>query len=409
MLSNQADAIRQAEQLAEKGNLSAAIAIYRSLIEADPLDLNSVQAIGDLYVRSGRIQEALHELGRLADRCISLGPAINATPPLKRMLDLDPSNAAVRLKLATVYSRAGKSEQALQTYIEAGSTFARKGNLVAAMEAIRKALAINPDSPQAQAAYKALGGQPAPTPPPVIEHPKPPPATPKTTSRMRDTTELAELGQMLSAASAEFAPTDITDEFIVKQLFDSELLAGCGDTDKAIASLKRIIQFRPDHVEVRTKLTDIYLRSGKMREASHEFVEIARIYENKGDVARSKDFSVRAQRLMQPREESRPGTSAPQAASPKVNKPHRVEARPGTLPGLSHVADTSLNLVVHTKSLRSGEEVVAPSAAPPPAVESAAGGPSAGVLPTDSIESEPTAPVVAPPGAVAPIGIVRRE
>ena len=162
MLPNKADSLRHAEQLAGQGNINAAIAVYRDLIEADPLDLNSIQALGDLYVRAGRIQEALDELARLADRLIARGPAINAAPLLRRMLDLDPSIATLRMKLAAVYARAGQLEQAHQVFIEAGATFARKGNLVAAQEAVKKALAINPNSPQARAALAALEGQTAP-------------------------------------------------------------------------------------------------------------------------------------------------------------------------------------------------------------------------------------------------------
>lgn len=306
MLPNKADALRNAEQFVGQGNLNAAIAVYRSLIESDPLDLNSIQALGDLYVRAGRTQEALHELTRLADRLIALGPAINAAPLLKKMVELDPSNTASRMKLAAVYARSGKLDLAHQVFIEAGAVFARKGNLVAAMEAVKKALAINPDSPQARAALASLEGQTSPyvVRLPNAGHPMPPAAPPASAApnrpaetKPRGTTELAEIGQMLSSAAVDFSAADVTDEFIVRQLFAAELLAGCGDTDKAVAVLKRIIDHRPDAVEVRTKLTDIYLRSGMMREASQEFLEIARIYESQGDAARAKDFNVRAERL----------------------------------------------------------------------------------------------------------------
>src|ERR1700754_3987632 len=241
MLSSKADALRNAEQLAGQGNIPAAIAAYRGLIDANPLDIDSIQALGDLYVRAGRIQEALHELARLADRCLALGPAINAAPVLKKMLDLDPSNTATRMKLAAVYARAGRLDQAQHGFIEAGALFARKGNLVAATEAVKKALAINPDNSQARAALDALEGQTSPY---VVQLPKaeplmPPPAVPKPTPR--NTTELAELGQLLSSASIDFSAADVTDEFIVRQLFAAELLAGCGDIDKAVAVLKRII------------------------------------------------------------------------------------------------------------------------------------------------------------------------
>ncbi|MEN3335738.1 MAG: periplasmic protein TonB [Blastocatellia bacterium] len=347
MLANKADALRHAEQLAGQGDINAAIAVYRGLIEADPLDLNSIHALADLYVRAGRIQEVLDELARLTDRLIAQGPAINAAPLLKRMLDLDPSNATLRMKLAAVYARAGHLEQAHQVFIEAGAAFARKGNLVAAIEAVKKALAIHPDSPQARAALAALEGQT--TPPPTArqqaaaraqaERQVNRPAAPK----VRNTSELAELGEMLSAAPTDFSAADVTDEFIVRQLFAAELLVGCGDIDKAVALLKRIIDYRPDAIDVRTKLKDIYLRSDMMREASQEFLEIARIYESRGDAVRAKDFSVRAQRLAQQLTEPAAGTGARRAADLQADQPRNSDVNQITISSDSRMPIVNLN------------------------------------------------------------------
>ena len=161
MSPNKADALRRAEQLAGQGDFKAAIAVYRGLIEADPLDLNSIHSLTDLYVRAGYVQEALDELTRLADRLMAMGAATHAAPLLVRMLDLDPSNAPLRMKLAAVYARAGRHEPAHQAYIEAGAAFARKGNFVAATEAVRSALKIKPDSAQARAALDSLSRQAA--------------------------------------------------------------------------------------------------------------------------------------------------------------------------------------------------------------------------------------------------------
>jgi protein TonB len=383
MLSNKADALRHAEQLAGQGHLNAAIAVYRDLIEADLLDLNSIHALADLYVRAGRIQEALDELAKFADRLITRGPAINAAPLLHRMLDLDPSNAMLRMKLAAVYARAGNLEQAHQVFIEAGAVFARKGHLVAAMEAVKKALAINPASSQARAALASLEGQPAPpaaarsqaaprpqaAAPAQTEQVVNPPAAPK----MRNTTELAELGEMLSAASADFSAADVTDEFIVRQLFAAELLVGCGDIDQAVTLLKRIIRHRPDAIDVRTKLKDIYLRSDMMREASEEFLEIARLYEGRGDTVRAKDFSVRAQRLAQQLTEP--------AANPIVHRPAEQMAHE---PEKSNVNQTTINC--------EGQM----AAAHPPPTTPATPPASANIEPPPApIRREPAAPIVA--------------
>jgi protein TonB len=317
MSSTKADALRRAEQLAVRGDFKAAISAYRALIEADPFDLNSIHSLTDLYVRAGYVQEALDELARVADRVMTIGPAIHAAPLLLRMLDLDPSNAPLRMKLARVYARAGRTEQAHQTMIEAGVAFTRKGNLVAAKEAIQSALTLKPDSTQARHALASLNQQAAP--------PSSPSPTAAPASKMRDTSELAELGKQLSASAADFSAADVTDEFVVRQLFAAELLAGCGSADKAVALLKRLLEFRPDAIDVRTKLKDIYLRADMITEASREFLEIARLYDSRGDAARAKDFRVRAERLAQPLSEPVRANSVKPMDARQVEKSDKKE------------------------------------------------------------------------------------
>ena len=338
MSSTKADALRRAEQLAQRGDFKAAISAYRSLIEADPFDLNSIHSLTDLYVRAGYVQEALDELARVADRVITLGPAIHAAPLLLRMLDLDPSNAPLRMKLARLYARGGRTEQAHQAMIEAGVAFTRKGNLVAAKEAIQGALTLKPDSTQARAALASLNQQAVPQASPS------PTAAPA--SKLRDTSELAELGKKLSASAADFSAADVTDEFVVRQLFAAELLAGCGSADKAVALLKRLLEFRPDAIDVRTKLKDIYLRADMITEASHEFLEIARLYESRGDTARAKDFRVRAERLAQPlREPVRADNVKPidvrQDEKSEKKENHVQAPKPLSIPMASEVSSTS--------------------------------------------------------------------
>ena len=154
---------------------------------------------------------------------------------------------------------------------------------------------------------------------------------------MRGTSELAELGKQLSASPGNFSAADVTDEFIVRQLFAAELLAGCGDTEKAVALLKRLLEFRPDAIDVRTKLKDIYLRSDMIKEASREFMEIARVYESHGDTTRAKDFSVRAERLAQQLAEPPRGTNTSPAIARPVERPAKANAKQTTMAPVERV------------------------------------------------------------------------
>jgi hypothetical protein len=79
----------------------------------------------------------------------------------------------------------------------------------------------------------------------------------------------------------------------------AEYLVGCGQLDLAIRSLRDVLLEKPDHIQIREKLKDIYLRSEMMDRASEECVNIAAVYVARGDHSRAADYIARA-RLFSP-------------------------------------------------------------------------------------------------------------
>ena len=59
MSLNKSKALRTAEKYVLQGKIPAAIDEYRKVVSADPGDLTTVNTLGDLYVRAGRIQDAI--------------------------------------------------------------------------------------------------------------------------------------------------------------------------------------------------------------------------------------------------------------------------------------------------------------------------------------------------------------
>jgi len=99
-----------------------------------------------------------------------------------------------------------------------------------------------------------------------------------------------------SAASA-FPPRD--EDGIIQRIAMAEYLVGCGQRDQAIRSLREVLLEKPDHIQIREKLKDIYLRSEMMDRASEECVNIAAVYVARGDHGRAADYIARA-RLFNP-------------------------------------------------------------------------------------------------------------
>jgi protein TonB len=75
------------------------------------------------------------------------------------------------------------------------------------------------------------------------------------------------------------------------------MLFSFGQADRAISMLKATLEDMPADVHVRLKLKDIYLRCDMPTEAAEQYLLIARIYNERGDTERAKDYVVRARRL----------------------------------------------------------------------------------------------------------------
>jgi Flp pilus assembly protein TadD len=203
MSLNKSKALRTAEKYVLQGKIPAAIDEYRKVVSADPGDLTTINTLGDLYVRAGRIHDAISNFSRIADSYREGGFTLKAIAMLKKIskldptnvetsmklanlysqqgllvearqqylqvadayaragqtrkaldayqkiADLDPSNTSVRMKLGEIYSREGMTEQSHESFIMAGAEFLRKGDSEQALNANLKAIVINPDSRQA--------------------------------------------------------------------------------------------------------------------------------------------------------------------------------------------------------------------------------------------------------------------
>ncbi|HKP87369.1 MAG TPA: TonB family protein [Blastocatellia bacterium] len=319
MSLSKSEALRDAELRIRQGQTAEAIGIYKKIIEADPFDLTTIGALSQLYVKTGRIQDAIDDFSRIADDYLDKGSPIKSAYMLKKILELDPSNATAHARLGEIYKHEGMSEKAYEAFLTAGVVFAKKGNAAEALEANKKALAVKPDSRQAATAISSLqttgpskpdGSSNQPTPHRLDQRNAGQPGEPDQTRKP-------------ASAGAGHAPAGFDDSVLVQQISMAEFLVGYGKVEQAIEMLKDIINHRPDHIDVRVKLKDIYLRSEMMEKASAECFEIASIYASRGDMTRARDYTVRAQRLTQLFKQPDPPrqVTSPKAAPQAVSKP----------------------------------------------------------------------------------------
>jgi tetratricopeptide (TPR) repeat protein len=310
MAFNKTEALRQAEQYVLQGDFSSAIAIYRKIIDADPFDLSSISALGDLYVKANRTQDAVDYFSRISDKYLKGGSTNSATYLLTKILKLDPLNAKIYMKMGEIYLRDGLHEKAHDCFIEAGAAFWQKGNAGAASEANLKALKAKPNSRQARAALAALREESQQSQAQPLQAVKAGDFEPVFISiadeaEAKTAVEFSPDSQALqeSAADSEYLASQrkplaiLEDDTIIQHISAAEMLVAYGRIEEAVAKLRELLKQKPDDIEVRVKLKDVYLRGEKVERASEECLNIAAIYAARGDSIRAKDFMIRAELL----------------------------------------------------------------------------------------------------------------
>jgi tetratricopeptide (TPR) repeat protein len=324
------ESMREAQKHIDQGRQAAAMAIYQKIVDADPSDLAAISMLGDLYIKAGRVTDAVEHFLRISENCLKNGAAASAAYILKKVVKLDATNPQALMNLGELAFLEKKGDLAHGHFIEAGAGFWNKGNIPAAIRMNKRALEIMPESRLAKVALALIEREqePEPTPPPK-----------KVTSELKPVFEMPPLNDqpdiMISIAdgsdavcspdvftnshlqtesSLEFSdpvtqqesPSQSEEDAIIEQIATAEFLVGCGQVDQALAQLRESLQERPDHIQIREKLKDIYLRSGMIDRASEECVNIAGIYAARGDSGRATDYVTRARLLISPEPYSSP-------------------------------------------------------------------------------------------------------
>jgi len=321
---NKTEALRRADEHMTRGEITGAIAIHRMIVQADPYDLNTINALGELYVRAGRTKDAVDDFTRIADSYLNSGSGIKAAYLLRKALDLDASNAPVRMKLGEIYLREGMIEKAHDEFIRAGAVLVNEGRLTGALQANHRALTAKPGSPQARAAIAALQADAAAW--ETGSLPRPP--NPENGGLGSSAALVSEPARPPSGPMETLSTAD--EESLIQQLSKAEMLVGYGEVDRALALLNEVVRNSPDNLDVHGKLKDIYLRNEMIKEAGQECLELARIHEARGESARANEYAMRAGRLTQ--------STIQLAAQPAVKASDgvaKLEARSVAAPGKS--------------------------------------------------------------------------
>ena len=216
-----------ADHYSKDGFFLKAIAIYKKINKLDPSKLDIYAKLADLYAKQGLAMEAKSQYQVLADYYLKHGDPGNALLIYKKISELDPNSINVHVKLADLHSQVNNTAEALKEYDRVGRMLLKRGMLDEAVQVFRKALKIDPRN-----------------------------------------TELVDslVTALLEAKDFENA-RQIVDAALEANRDSPKLLAmlgriqlGRGDASGARATLERAIAADPNEPSVRESLADLYLK-----------------------------------------------------------------------------------------------------------------------------------------------------
>jgi tetratricopeptide (TPR) repeat protein len=106
--------LKQADKLLKQGKLDAAIAEYVRLIDDQPQDWASINALGDLYLRARNNEKAIEQYIRVADHQFAEGFFQKSAALYKKALKVEAENEHILMQLAEIGERQGKFVDAKQ-------------------------------------------------------------------------------------------------------------------------------------------------------------------------------------------------------------------------------------------------------------------------------------------------------
>ena len=138
--------IANAEKLVAKGKIEPAIKEYERLLEDSPNDVNTLNRIGDLWVRVNNNAEAVKVFSKIADHYSKDGFFLKAIAIFKKINKLDPSKLEIYAKLADLYAKQGLAMEAKSQYQVLAEYYLKHGEPGNALAIYRKISELDPNA-----------------------------------------------------------------------------------------------------------------------------------------------------------------------------------------------------------------------------------------------------------------------
>jgi pilus assembly protein FimV len=209
-----------ARKFVDKGQIDKAVKEYLRIVQEDPKDVRVWLKIGDLYAKKGSKQDATETYLKVARFYHEQGFFLKAVAVYKQILKLDPRLVDVILKLAELYRQLGLMSDAMQHYESVAAHFHREGDTRQALDTVKKLVDLDPEN-------------------------------------IATRIKLAEL----------YSKEGLVDEAVLQFSMACEQLRRQGRQDDFIKVAERLLWHKPDNHALNRELAGLYLRRNDPRRA----------------------------------------------------------------------------------------------------------------------------------------------
>src|SRR6266404_3997148 len=180
MAFNKSKNVEAAQKLLNQGKVPQAIAEYQQILKYESRDQVTLMTIGELYIRQGETFQAIEyfkriaklapeeirPLEKLADLYVQQGVMSEARPLflqlaeihlksnrqpeavglLKKLLQAEPDNLRIQIRLADLYQAMGQTRDAIEAYVSASQRALARGDQAESERLADKALKLEPSN-----------------------------------------------------------------------------------------------------------------------------------------------------------------------------------------------------------------------------------------------------------------------
>jgi pilus assembly protein FimV len=292
---------------AGQGFTVKAIAMYKKICKLKP-SLESLLKLAELYSQQGLFNDARAQYLQVAEEFLKGGELENAVRIFQKILEMDPENSNMRIRLAEVYIRLNKKNEAWQIFTSAAETLRAKGSLSGVEEVLQRMLKLDPNNTYAllmQGKNLLESGDAAA----AVAALKKVPDIDSNPDALRDllkaylqTGQLSDAGaiasKLLTVHNDLNAIASFADSLMQAGQYENALLVFdqhaermlAENSSKVIESLHAIISHVRDNPDSLQKLLDLFQKAGDTSHVSEVMELLAHASVQSGDLPRSRDL-----------------------------------------------------------------------------------------------------------------------